>query len=151
LRRFGIAIALIGSPQILIVDEPTAGLDPSERNRFHRVLADVAAAAVVLLSTHIVDDVENLCGRLSILNRGRVIAEGTPTELSQVLAGRTWTRAYVRGEAPPDDAVNVSATPTGTRAVVVRDEAPGDGFVAHAPRLEDAYHHLLAQSERGQA
>ncbi|WP_437325312.1 ABC transporter ATP-binding protein [Sorangium sp. So ce381] len=151
LRRFGIALALVGSPQLLIVDEPTAGLDPAERNHFHRVLAEVAAEAVVLLSTHIVDDVENLCGRLSIVNRGRVVAEGAPAELTAPLAGRLWTRTYARGEPIPDDALNVSPTPSGTRAVVVRDVSPGDGFVAHAPKLDDAYHYLLAGSRQAEA
>ncbi|WP_437632363.1 ABC transporter ATP-binding protein [Sorangium sp. So ce854] len=151
LRRFGIALALVGSPQLLIVDEPTAGLDPAERNHFHRVLAEVAAEAVVLLSTHIVDDVENLCGRLSIVNRGRVVAEGTPAELTAPLAGRLWTRTFARGEPIPEDALNVSPTPTGTRAVVVRDVSPGDGFAAHVPKLDDAYHSLLAGSRRAEA
>jgi ABC-type multidrug transport system ATPase subunit len=144
LRRFGIALALLGAPEIIIVDEPTAGLDPAERNRFHRVLADVAAEAVVLLSTHIVDDVENLCGRLSILDRGRVIAEGTPAELTAPLMGRLWARSYARGEPTPLDALNVAATPTGTRAIVVSDAPPGDGFTPHAPRLDDAYHSVLS-------
>jgi ABC-type multidrug transport system ATPase subunit len=151
LRRFGIALALLGSPQLIIVDEPTAGLDPAERNRFHRVLADVAAQAVVLLSTHIVDDVENLCARLSILARGRVVAEGTPAELTAPLAGRLWTRAYARGETPPKDALNVEATPTGTRAIVICDVAPGAGFSPHVPRLDDAYHHVLQSTRPAEA
>ena len=146
LRRFGIALALLGSPELLIVDEPTAGLDPAERNRFHRVLADVAAEAVVLLSTHIVDDIENLCGRLSILDRGRVVASGTPAELVKPLEGHIWSRTYARGERAPEEALNVSATPEGTRAIVVCDAAPGDGFVPHTPRLDDAYHHVLSQT-----
>ncbi|WP_394843142.1 ABC transporter ATP-binding protein [Pendulispora brunnea] len=146
LRRFGIALALLGSPELLIVDEPTAGLDPAERNRFHCVLADVAAEAVVLLSTHIVDDIESLCGRLSILDRGRVVASGTPAELVRPLEGRIWSRIYPRTERAPEDALNVSATPEGTRAVVVADASPGDGFVPHTPRLDDAYHHVLAQA-----
>src|SRR5690606_6482327 len=115
-RRFGIAMALIGSPRLLIVDEPTAGLDPAERNRFHRVLADVAAEAVVLLSTHIVEDIENLCARLAILARGRIVAEGTPAELSSSLAGRLWSRVVARGEALPT-AVQLNAVPSGTLAV----------------------------------
>ncbi|WP_102292985.1 ABC transporter ATP-binding protein, partial [Janthinobacterium sp. AD80] len=99
LRRFGIALALIGSPRLLIVDEPTAGLDPAERNRFHRVLADVAAEAVVLLSTHIVEDVENLCPRLAILAGGRIVAQGTPASLTDGYRGRLWQRVVPRGEA----------------------------------------------------
>ncbi|WP_394832591.1 ABC transporter ATP-binding protein [Pendulispora rubella] len=147
LRRFGIALALLGSPELLIVDEPTAGLDPAERNRFHRVLADVAAEAVVLLSTHIVDDIESLCGRLSILDRGRVVASGTPAELIRPLEGRTWSRIYPRTERAPEDVLNVSASPEGTRAIVIGDAPPGEGYVPHAPRLDDAYHHVLAQAQ----
>ncbi|THF58624.1 ABC transporter ATP-binding protein [Pseudothauera rhizosphaerae] len=143
LRRFGIAMALIGSPRLLIVDEPTAGLDPAERNRFHRVLADVAAEAVVLLSTHIVEDVENLCGRLAILARGRIVAEGTPAELSAALEGRLWSRVVPRGEALPE-AVQLTAVPAGTLAVVVADSAPGGDFAPHRASLEDAYHVALA-------
>lgn len=143
LRRFGIAMALIGSPRLLIVDEPTAGLDPAERNRFHRVLADVAAEAVVLLSTHIVEDIENLCARLAILARGRIVAEGTPAELSSALAGRLWARLVPRGEALPT-AVQLTAVPGGTLAVVLAEASPGPGFQPHPATLEDAYHVALA-------
>ncbi|EGV29777.1 Phosphonate-transporting ATPase [Thiorhodococcus drewsii AZ1] len=143
LRRFGIALALIGAPRLLIVDEPTAGLDPAERNRFHRVLADVAAEAVVLLSTHIVEDVENLCSRVAILAEGRIVAEGTPAELTGRLADRLWSRVVPRGETPPP-AVHLSAVPGGTLAILESDRAPDDRFDAHRPRLEDAYHVALA-------
>lgn len=143
LRRFGIAMALIGSPRLLIVDEPTAGLDPAERNRFHRVLADVAAEAVVLLSTHIVEDIENLCGRLAIMAGGRIVAEGTPGELSSALAGRLWSRVIARGEALPR-AVQLTAVPGGTLAVVLADSSPGAGYQPHPASLEDAYHVALA-------
>jgi ABC-type multidrug transport system ATPase subunit len=151
LRRFGIAVALLGAPQFLIVDEPTAGLDPAERNRFHRVLAEVASTAVVLLSTHIVDDVESLCARLSILARGRVLAAGTPAELTAPLLGRLWARAFPRGAALPERALSVSATPTGTRVLMVADGPPGDGFMPHTPRLDDAYHQLISAAEQGSA
>jgi ABC-type multidrug transport system ATPase subunit len=151
LRRFGIALALVGAPRLLIVDEPTAGLDPAERNRFHRVLADVAAESVVLLSTHIVDDVENLCSRLSILASGRVLAEGTPADLTAPLTGRLWSKVFARGERPPDDALNVLAAPNGTRAIVVRDAPPGNGFEVHDARLDDAYHYVLSRMTPGGA
>ncbi len=142
LRRFGIAMALIGSPRLLIVDEPTAGLDPAERNRFHRVLADVAAEAVVLLSTHIVEDVENLCGRLAILARGRIVAEGTPADLTAPLQGRLWSRTIPRGEALPD-AMLLTAAPNGTLAIILADQSPGPQYAPHDPTLEDAYHVAL--------
>lgn len=140
LRRFGIAVALIGAPRLLIVDEPTAGLDPAERNRFHRVLADLAEDAVVLLSTHIVEDVENLCGQLAILNDGRIVSEGTPAELVAPLAGRLWERVIPRGEAEPDSALSLAATPSGTRAVVAAEIAP-KGYAPRDPVLEDVYHY----------
>jgi ABC-type multidrug transport system ATPase subunit len=151
LRRFGIALALLGAPRLIIVDEPTAGLDPAERNRFHRVLADVAADAIVLLSTHIVEDVENLCERLSILDAGRVVAEGTPAELTASLVGRLWARTFSRGEPIRGDALHVAAAPTGNRVIVAADRPPSSEYVAHAPRLEDYYHHALARSGKRQA
>ncbi|EHD1638543.1 ABC transporter ATP-binding protein [Salmonella enterica] len=144
LRRFGIALALIGSPRLLIVDEPTAGLDPAERNRFHRVLSDVAAESVVLLSTHIVEDVENLCGRLAILAGGRIVAEGTPDVLTAAYAGKLWERIIPRDEPMPQ-AVHANATPQGTRVIVQADSAPGYGYTPHAPRLEDVYHLALGR------
>ena len=146
LRRFGIALALAGSPRLLIVDEPTAGLDPAERSRFHRVLADIAADNVVLLSTHIVDDVESLCERLSILAAGRIVAEGTPAALTAPLEGRLWSRVVPRAEPMPDDALHVSATPAGARVVVEAPVAPGETWVPRAPRLEDVYHAAIARA-----
>lgn len=147
LRRFGIALALLGRPRLLIVDEPTAGLDPAERNRFHRVLSQVAADSVVLLSTHIVEDVDNLCERLSILADGAVVAEGTPDELREPLKGRLWTRLIPRTESPPSDALHVAAAPAGIRVVVEGDAPPEPDYQAHPPRLEDVYHHALAASK----
>lgn len=150
LRRFGIAMALIGSPRLLIVDEPTAGLDPAERNRFHRVLADVAAEAVVVLSTHIVEDIESLCSRLAIMADGRIVAEGSPAAMIADLDGCLWSRVVPRGEQLPE-AVHLSAVPQGTLAVVHEKAAPGAGFAPHAPRLEDAYHVALAAAGAGEA
>ncbi len=145
LRRFGIALALIGSPRLLVVDEPTAGLDPAERNRFHRVLADVAQGAVVLLSTHIVEDVQNLCARLAILAGGRVVAEGTPADLAAPLAGRLWESVVPHGAPLPTGALHLAAAPQGTRAVV-HGERPGDAFAPRTPDLEDAYYLALASA-----
>lgn len=145
LRRFGIAMALLGSPRLLIVDEPTAGLDPAERNRFHRVLADVAAEAIVLLSTHIVEDVENLCSRLAVLAGGRIIVEGRPADLLRAEQGRLWEASLGRGEPLPA-ALHVAASPEGSR-VIVHGERPADPrFTPHAPRLEDIYYLALAQA-----
>ncbi|MRJ21000.1 ABC transporter ATP-binding protein [Pseudomonas haemolytica] len=145
LRRFGIAMALIGSPRLLIVDEPTAGLDPAERNRFHRVLADVAAESIVLLSTHIVEDVENLCSRLAVLAGGRIIVEGRPADLLGAEQGRLWEASFGCGEPLPA-ALHVAASPAGSR-VIVHGERPADPrFTPHAPRLEDIYYLALAQA-----
>lgn len=145
LRRFGIALALVGAPRLLIVDEPTAGLDPAERNRFHRVLADVAAEAIVLLSTHIVEDVENLCHRLAVLAGGRIVAEGTPAELTEPFRGQLWECVIPRGEALPPH-LHVAASPEGSRVIVHADTPPDGRFVAHAPRLEDVYYVALAEA-----
>ncbi|WP_020588041.1 ATP-binding cassette domain-containing protein [Desulfobacter curvatus] len=146
LRRFGIALSLIGSPRLLIVDEPTAGLDPTERNQFHRVLAEVATEAVVLLSTHIVEDVENLCGRLSILTDGRIVATGSPAELIEPLRGRLWSRVIAKNQEPPGDALRVLAHPNGLRVIMQGERAPKGGYVSHQPSLEDAYHVALQAS-----
>ncbi|MEM6999140.1 MAG: ABC transporter ATP-binding protein [Pseudomonadota bacterium] len=149
LRRFGIAIALIGSPRLLIVDEPTAGLDPAERNRFHRVLAEIGSDAVVLLSTHIVEDVENLCTRLSILNQGRIVGAGTPEELKARLDGRIWEIEVPRHEQVPADALHASATPQGTRVILEGEQL--NGYAAREPRLEDVYHFALRQTDTAAA
>ena len=146
LRRFGIALALAGNPRLLIVDEPTAGLDPAERSRLHRVLADIAADNIVLLSTHIVDDVESLCERLSIMAAGRIVAEGTPAALSAPLEGRLWSRVVPRGEPLPAAALHVSANPAGARAVVEAPAAPTAEWTARPPRLEDVYHAAIARA-----
>ena len=142
LRRFGIGLALLGAPRLLIVDEPTAGLDPAERNRFHRILADIASDAVVLLSTHIVEDIENLCTRLSILDRGRIVEGGPTDELLAPLRGRLWESEVARGEAVPEDALHVTASPQGSR-VVVASAVEVPGYRPREPRLEDVYHHAL--------
>lgn len=145
LRRFGIAMSLIASPRLLIVDEPTAGLDPSERNQFHRVLADVATEAVVLLSTHIVEDVENLCNKLSILTDGRIVASGSPRELTEPLRGRLWTNIIKRDQEIPSDALRILAHPEGLRIIIQSEQSP-QGYTAHQPSLEDAYHVALKES-----
>src|SRR5256885_15326242 len=92
-QRFGIAQALIGSPKLIIVDEPTAGLDPEERNRFNNLLAQIGENVVVILSTHIVDDVADLCSRMAIINEGRIVQVGVPGELLRALQGRVWRRS----------------------------------------------------------
>jgi ABC-type multidrug transport system ATPase subunit len=135
-QRWGVAQALIGDPDLLIVDEPTAGLDPEERNRFHDLLAGLGDCAVVILSTHIVEDVAELCGRVAVLAGGWVVADGAPDALAGALAGRVWA-------GPADDALTgVLSTRLrrGRRvARVLSDASPGPGFEPAEPTLEDAY------------
>ncbi|MFM8355697.1 MAG: ABC transporter ATP-binding protein, partial [Gammaproteobacteria bacterium] len=97
-QRFGIAQALIGQPQLIIVDEPTAGLDPEERNRFNNLLAEIGENVVVILSTHIVDDVSDLCSQMAVINAGAVLLAGAPEALTQTLKGRVWRRAIEAAE-----------------------------------------------------
>jgi ABC-2 type transport system ATP-binding protein len=147
-QRFGIAQALIGNPQLIIVDEPTAGLDPEERNRFNNLLAEIGQSVVVILSTHIVDDVADLCPRMAVLAGGRIVAEGEPRTLIQALEGRVWARAVERGEL---EAWRARATVIATRLRegrtlirVLADAAPGEGFHAVPATLEDVYFATLA-------
>src|SRR5450432_542690 len=97
-QRFGIAQALIGDPSLIIVDEPTAGLDPEERNRFLNLLAEIGEHVVIILSTHIVEDVSDLCPRMAIIGQGRIIGQGVPAELIRGLAGRVWIKAIAKDE-----------------------------------------------------
>jgi ABC-2 type transport system ATP-binding protein len=92
-QRFGIAQALLGNPKLVIVDEPTAGLDPMERNRFHNLLSEIGEQIIVILSTHIVDDVKNLCRRMVVMNKGTIMLEGTPAEALETVRGKIWRKA----------------------------------------------------------
>lgn len=142
-RRFGIAQALLGDPRLIIVDEPTAGLDPEERNRFHDLLCQVGENAVIILSTHIVEDVRELCPRMAILAKGRVMLEGEPGDLVARLAGRVWRRSVERSEvARYREAMPVLTTRLAAgRTVldVLADAPPGDGFHPAEPDLEHVY------------
>ncbi|MGL1958362.1 MAG: ABC transporter ATP-binding protein [Colwellia sp.] len=145
LRRFGIALALIGSPRLIIVDEPTAGLDPQERNRFHRVLSEVASTSVVLLSTHIVEDIENLCRELAIIKQGRIVANGSTTDLISKWQGQLWRKTIPRGNPIPKNPLHLSACPDGTKVVMTSDTTPGEDFIPHQPTLEDVYYLALCK------
>ena len=142
-QRFGIAQALLGDPKLIIVDEPTAGLDPEERNRFLNLLAEIGEKVVVILSTHIVEDVTDLCPRMAIISRGQVLLHGEPLETIRSLEGRVWKRTIGKGELGEyQQAMTVLSTRlVGGRTVihVLSDTRPGDGFEGIAPDLEDVY------------
>jgi ABC-2 type transport system ATP-binding protein len=146
-QRLGIAIALAGAPRLVIVDEPTAGLDPSERQRFLELLADIGPDVVVLLSTHIVEDVRALCSALAIIDQGRVVVTGAPQDLIAALTGRVWQRAVSASErtvvAARHRVISLKREAGVTVARIVADQDPGQGFVPVAPGLEDVYFHAL--------
>jgi ABC-type multidrug transport system ATPase subunit len=142
-QRFGIAQALIGSPKLIIVDEPTAGLDPEERNRFLNLLAEIGEQVVVILSTHIVEDVTDLCPQMAIIARGEVLLAGEPREAMRSLEGRVWRRTVAKGALAQ---YQQNFTVLSTRLVsgqpvihVLSDAQPEAGFEAIAPDLEDVY------------
>jgi ABC-type multidrug transport system ATPase subunit len=151
-QRFGIAQALIGRPDLIIVDEPTAGLDPEERNRFLNLLAEIGENVVVILSTHIVDDVSDLCPRMAVMANGRILKEGAPAELIDRLNGRVWKKVIDRQELEGERARHqvISTRLAGGRTVihVLSDQAPGAGFEPVKGGLEDVYFSTLAASRR---
>jgi ABC-type multidrug transport system ATPase subunit len=142
-RRFGVAQALIGAPRLIVVDEPTAGLDPEERDRFHELLADIGADAVVILSTHIVEDVANLCSEMAILAGGRIRLTGAPAALIAGLEGRLWAIEQPRDAPVPAEAISARLASGARRVHVVADSAPGPGWAPARPGLEDVYFETL--------
>jgi ABC-2 type transport system ATP-binding protein len=153
-QRFGIAQALLGRPRLIIVDEPTAGLDPAERNRFLNLLSSIGRDVTVILSTHIVADVRELCPRMAIIASGELLLEGSPAQALGALEGRIWTRVVetdeelraLEGELP----VISSHLVSGLHEIrVYADSAPGDGFRPVESSLEDVY--FLELSRQGRA
>lgn len=143
-QRFGIAQLLLNNPKLIIVDEPTAGLDPAERHRFLNVLREIGTNHTVIFSTHIVDDVKELCHEMAILNGGKILSQGTPEQAEERLKGQIWTKIIVRDEldAYERDFNVISSKYNQDNTLNIKvysSEKPDETFVAAAPQLEDVY------------
>jgi ABC-2 type transport system ATP-binding protein len=147
-QRFGVAVALLGNPKLMIVDEPTAGLDPAERVRFLNLLAELGENSVVLLSTHIVEDVSELCTRMAIIDRGEILLEAEPLGAIEEMRGRIWRSVIEKSAlAKLERAHAVISTKLLAGRTVVHvfsDAAPGPGFEPAEPDLEDVYFSTMA-------
>ncbi|MEO0366312.1 MAG: ATP-binding cassette domain-containing protein, partial [Pseudomonadota bacterium] len=154
-QRFGVAQALIGNPELIIVDEPTAGLDPEERNRFLNLLAEIGENVVIILSTHIVDDVADLCPRMAVLAEGRLQLEGAPKDLIEQTRGKIWSKRIRREELAAcreqHEVISTRLIAGATIVNVMSDSDPGDGFETTTGGLEDVYFSTLAALRCGRA
>jgi ABC-type multidrug transport system ATPase subunit len=152
-QRFGIAQALLGDPDLLIVDEPTAGLDPEERNRFHNLLVTLGQDKVIILSTHIVDDVSELCPDMAVLGAGEILLQGNPIEVTKNLEGKIWRKTVTMDEAQEIERsmALISKRLFAGRTVVhvMADNVP-EGFESAPASLEDVYFSTL-HSQRNQS
>lgn len=150
-QRFGIAQALLGDPKLIIVDEPTAGLDPMERNRFYNLLSEIGENTVVILSTHIVEDVSTLCNQMAIIGKGEVLLTGTPDDVESALQGKLWEKQIEKHELPKhENEMNVISNcfHLGKLMItVVADDLPDGNFWLKTPTLEDAYFNVLSSKK----
>jgi len=142
-QRFGIAQALLGNPKLIIVDEPTAGLDPMERNRFHNLLSEIGENTIVILSTHIVDDVKNLCNRVVVLTSGHIILDGTPKGVIEDFQGKIWKKLIEKSEVEvAKEQFQVISTHISEGKVEIRvyaETQPDSDFIPVESNLEDVY------------
>jgi ABC-2 type transport system ATP-binding protein len=149
-QRFGIAQALIGNPQLVIVDEPTAGLDPQERNRFHNILSEIGEHVVVILSTHIVDDVSELCTNMAIIHEGEVLLTAEPLKAMNALKGRIWSKVVSKNEFPEyKEKFEIVMTRLFAGKIVIHvlsDSQPDKSFEMIDPELEDVYFTTINKS-----
>lgn len=147
-QRFGVAQALLGDPKIIIVDEPTAGLDPEERNRFNTLLSETSEEVIVILSTHLVEDVRNLCQQMAIIKKGRLQVWGKPAEMVAALEGKIWIKQIHRSEREAYQArhqvISHQLIEKEMHIVVYANECP-QGFRELQPTLEHVYFHVLYQ------
>jgi ABC-type multidrug transport system ATPase subunit len=154
-QRFGIAQALIGNPDLIIVDEPTAGLDPEERNRFLNLLAEIGENVVVILSTHIVEDVADLCPRMAVLAAGRIQLEGAPLDLMEKARGTVWAKTIAREDleryGERHEVISTRLFAGRTIIHILSEKDPGEGFAAVDGGLEDVYFATLARTRRAAA
>jgi ABC-2 type transport system ATP-binding protein len=148
-QRFGVAVALLGNPKLIIVDEPTAGLDPAERVRFLNLLSDIGENSVVILSTHIVEDVEELCNRMAIIDRGEILYEADPPRAIDEVRGRIWRRTVSRAELPALErelpVISTKLLAGRTIVHVFAESSPGAGFEPIEPGLDDVYFSVMAE------
>ena len=142
-QRFGIAQALLANPQLIIVDEPTAGLDPEESNRFLNLLSEIGENVIVILSTHIVEDVRNLCPKMAILSNGEIISEGSPSELVATIDGKIWTKIIPKKDVEiykkAFQVISTKLVSGETQIRVLSNDKPEVGFEPIHPNLEDYY------------
>jgi len=141
-QRFGVAQALLGDPKIVIVDEPTAGLDPEERNRFNTLLSDISEDIIIILSTHLVEDVRNLCSQMAIIKKGNIVSQGAPNDYLKQLNGKLWSKSVSKEELPRLESdhqiINKRLVERVMNVTVFADDRPA-GFMPTYPSLEHAY------------